>query len=107
MQGKRMDRLIKLDDAISAMDELEDEDIEAYGCKIPEGFDGERARLALCLIKPVEAISIEDIKAAIGRLKTEKEFQIAEKDIKSKLLLSDVCCELVKAIAKLKEGESE
>lgn len=27
-----------------ALDELEREDIEAYGCKIPEGFDAERAK---------------------------------------------------------------
>ena len=46
-------KLISFDEAIKAMDELENEDIEAYGCKIPEGFDGERARLALCLIKPM------------------------------------------------------
>ena len=35
---------------IKTMDELEQEDIEAYGCSIPEGFDGERARLALLLL---------------------------------------------------------
>jgi len=45
-----MEEYIKFDDAIKAMDDLEEEDIEAYGCKIPEGFDGERARLALCLL---------------------------------------------------------
>ena len=41
-------------DAIKAMDELEKEDVEAYGCKIPEGFDGERARLAICLLPSVK-----------------------------------------------------
>lgn len=49
-------KLINFDEAIKAMDELENEDIEAYGCKIPEGFDGERARSALCLIKPIMEI---------------------------------------------------
>ena len=49
-------KLINFDEAIRAMDELENEDIEAYGCKIPEGFDGERARLALCQIKPIMEI---------------------------------------------------
>ena len=29
--------------AIYAMLQLQDEDIEAYGCRIPEGFDGNRA----------------------------------------------------------------
>lgn len=45
-----MSEYISRDLAIKAMDKLEQEDIEAYGCKIPEGFDGERARLALILI---------------------------------------------------------
>ena len=45
-----MDEYIKFDDAIKAMYRLEKEDIETYGCEIPEGFDGERARLALCLL---------------------------------------------------------
>lgn len=40
--------------AIKAMDELENEDIEAYGCSIPEGFDGERARQAICLLPSVQ-----------------------------------------------------
>ena len=38
---------IFLDDAIKAMDDLEREDYETYGCSIPEGFDGERAKEAL------------------------------------------------------------
>lgn len=33
--------------AIDKMQELEDEDIKAYGCSIPEGFDGQRAIRAL------------------------------------------------------------
>ena len=45
-----MNEYIKFDDAIKAMYRLEKEDIETYGCEIPEGFDGERARLALCLL---------------------------------------------------------
>ena len=40
--------------AIKAMDELENEDIEAYGCSIPEGFDGERARQAICLLPSIQ-----------------------------------------------------
>lgn len=39
--------LINKQDAIDAMMQLQDEDIEAYGCKIPEGFDGDRAVMAL------------------------------------------------------------
>lgn len=33
--------------AIKAMDDMEQEDIERYGCSIPEGFDGKRAIEAL------------------------------------------------------------
>ena len=51
--------LIDRVDAIKAMDELEQEDIEAYGCPIPEGFDGERARVAICLLPTIPAIPIE------------------------------------------------
>lgn len=40
--------------AIKAMDELENEDIEAYGCLIPEGFDGERARQAICMLPSIQ-----------------------------------------------------
>lgn len=38
---------ISIKAAIDKMQELEDEDIEAYGCLIPEGFDGKRAIEAL------------------------------------------------------------
>jgi len=47
--------------AIKAMDELENEDIEAYGCKIPEGFDGERARLAICLLPSIQPTAKENL----------------------------------------------
>ena len=36
-------KLISLDHAIAAMLQEQEEDIEAYGCSIPEGFDGDRA----------------------------------------------------------------
>jgi len=38
---------INRQDAINAMMALQAEDDEAYGCHIPEGFDGERAKEAL------------------------------------------------------------
>lgn len=53
-----MIELISRDSAIRAMDELEEEDINSYGCKIPEGFDGERARLAICLLPTVEVVKL-------------------------------------------------
>ena len=44
---------ISRQEAINKMQELEDEDITAYGCEIPEGFDGKRAIRALKTLKPV------------------------------------------------------
>ena len=38
--------------AINKMQELEDEDIKAYGCEIPEGFDGKRAIESLKALSP-------------------------------------------------------
>ena len=42
-----MDDLISRQAAIDAMLRLQAEDDEAYGCHIPEGFDGERAKEVL------------------------------------------------------------
>ena len=42
-----MDDLISRQAAIDAMMALQKEDTEAYGCDIPEGFDGKRAAEAL------------------------------------------------------------
>ena len=42
-----MSDLISRELAIKTMMALETEDIEAYGCSIPEGFDGKRASDAL------------------------------------------------------------
>ena len=40
--------------AINKMQELEDEDIKAYGCEIPEGFDGQKAIRALKTLQPAK-----------------------------------------------------
>lgn len=47
------DDAISRSEAIKAMDELEQEDAETYGCQIPEGFDAERAKQALRSLPPV------------------------------------------------------
>jgi hypothetical protein len=47
--------------AIDKMQELEEEDIEAYGCSIPEGFDGKRA------IEALKALSSVHPKPKVGR----------------------------------------
>jgi DNA-binding transcriptional MerR regulator len=40
--------------AVDKMQELEDEDIEMYGCSIPEGFDGKRAIEALNTLPSIQ-----------------------------------------------------
>lgn len=49
---------------------------------------------------------LNKIRAEIGKSKTEHEMQIAEKDIKAKLLISDIYCDIVNIINKNKR-ESE
>ena len=64
--------LINKADAINAMDELEQEDIEAYGCSIPECFDGERARLAICLLPTIKAVPIDVLQKMREEIAQEK-----------------------------------
>ena len=52
------------------------------------------------------ADAIDKIRAEIGKSKTEHEMQIAEKDIKAKLLISDIYCDIVNILDKYK-AESE
>ena len=47
--------------AIDKMQELEEEDIESYGCSIPESFDGKRA------IEALKALSSVHPKPKVGR----------------------------------------
>ena len=49
---------------------------------------------------------LDKIRAEIGKSKTEHEMQIAEKDIKAKLLISDIYCDIVNILDKCK-AESE
>jgi len=44
------------------------------------------------------AISLNDIKEAMGILKTECELQIAENDTKSRLLISNLFCKMLEII---------
>lgn len=43
---------------------------------------------------------LDKIKTEIGNSKTEHEMQIAEKDIKAKLLISDIYCDIVNILDK-------
>ena len=49
-----MSDLIRREDAIDAMYRLEAEDIETYGCSIPEGFDSKPAIEALKALPSAE-----------------------------------------------------
>ena len=53
VQSNSDDDCISRAEAINAMGALEQADIEAYGCSIPEGFDGKRAIEALKSLPPV------------------------------------------------------
>lgn len=53
LSAEPCDYYISIQQAIDKMQELEDEDIKAYGCSIPEGFDGRRAIEALKTLDPV------------------------------------------------------
>ena len=45
---------------------------------------------------------IDKIRAEIGKSKTEHEMQIAERDIKAKLLISNIYCDIVNILDKYK-----
>lgn len=49
---------------------------------------------------------LDKIRAEIGKSKTEHEMQIAEKDIKAKLLISNIYCDIVNILDK-QVAESE
>ena len=49
-----MDDLISRQAAIDTMMRLQTEDIEMYGCAIPEGFDGDRAAEALKALPSIQ-----------------------------------------------------
>ena len=65
--SRRMNDLISRRAAIDTMVRLQTEDIEMYGCAIPEGFDGDRAAEALKALpsaqpeRETERLTKEDI----------------------------------------------
>ena len=60
-EQEHCDNCVSRQQAIDKMQELEEEDIEAYGCSIPEGFDGKRA------IEALKALSSVHTKTKVGR----------------------------------------
>ena len=68
-------------DAIDAMMQLQDEDIEAYGCEIPEGFDGDRAVMALRKLPSAEPRCIATIQ--LSREQLDEAFEKVKADILS------------------------
>lgn len=61
LEQEHCDDCVSRQQAIDKMQELEEEDIEAYGCSIPEGFDGKRA------IEAIKALSSVHPKTKVGR----------------------------------------
>ena len=55
------------------------------------------------IVKPY----LEKLKAEIGKSKTEHEMQIAERDIKAKLLISNIYCDIVNILDKYKSESEE
>ena len=53
-----MHELIYLDDAITALLKEQDEDLEAYGCSIPEMFDGDRAVEVITKLPTIDATQV-------------------------------------------------
>lgn len=45
--------LISRSEAISLMRQMQEDDIRTYGCAIPEGFDGDRAVIALLTLPTI------------------------------------------------------
>ena len=73
--------MISRQDAIDAMMQLQDEDIEAYGCEIPEGFDGDRAVMALRKLPSAEPRCIATIQLSQEQL--DEAFEKVKADILS------------------------
>jgi hypothetical protein len=70
----------------------------------------EQAKQLQTIIENLQEIKIEvvrkaldEIRAEIGKSKIEHEMQIAEKDTGSKLLISDIYCNIVNILDKYKE----
>ena len=61
--------------AVDKMQELEDEDIEMYGCSIPEGFDGKRAIEALNTLPSIQPKTDFEHKAEIVILQLRAEIE--------------------------------
>ena len=88
VKGWTMADLISREDAIRAMLRLECEDIEAYGAKIPEGFDAEPAVEALKALPsaqqwiPVtERLPEEDVEVLISYRYKEGEGDTSHTDV--------------------------
>lgn len=92
---------------------LEDGECFITGTKIAADGPQDEKRMDDC---PIECegkyrdctdCALDKIRAEIGKSKTEHEMQIAEKDIKAKLLISDIYCDIVNILDKYKAGSEE
>lgn len=71
-----MGGLIKKNDAVEALLQLERDDEEDYGARIPEGFDGARAVEALDKLPVVEPLT--DAEQRIFLAAMERELKVCE-----------------------------
>lgn len=56
----------------------------------------------MCGYRDGKSDVLDKLRAEIGKSKTEHELQIAERDIKAKLLISDIYCDMVNILDKCK-----
>lgn len=68
-----MNGLIKKNDAVEAMLQLERDDEESYGASIPEGFDGARAVEALDKLPVVEPLTDAEQRIFLAAMERELE----------------------------------
>ena len=52
-------------------------------------------------------ISLDDVKAEIGKCKTQEEMQLSDRDTKGKLFISDIFCHIIEILDNIGKAESE
>lgn len=90
------DYCISIQAAIEAMSKLEQDDIDLYGCKIPEGFDSKPAIEALKSLKPITPRPKMQEEKNEKREELIKCLKMLKKQAKENILFSDTLIEDVK-----------
>jgi Mg2+ and Co2+ transporter CorA len=90
------DDCISRQDAIAAMYQIEQDDIDLYGCKIPEGFDSTPAIVALKKLKSITPRPKMQEEKNEKREELIKCLKMLKKQAKENILFSDTLIEDVK-----------